>query len=147
MSGREYPDRPWIGIGVVVFKGRDVLLVKRGKPPRIGEWSVPGGAQMLGESAEASARRELLEEAGITAGPLVLAAAVDALDHDADGRVRFHYTIVDFAGEWTGGEPVAGDDVTDAGWFSPEELPGLALWDEAIRVITEARRRLDAAGF
>jgi len=87
-----------------------------------------------------------LEEAGITAGPLVLAAAVDALDHDADGRVRFHYTIVDFAGEWTGGEPVAGDDVTDAGWFSPEELPGLALWDEAIRVIAEARRRLDAAG-
>ncbi len=146
MSGREYPDRPWIGIGVVVFKGEAVLLVRRGKPPRMGEWSVPGGAQALGEPAEATARRELLEEAGVEVGPLVLAAVVDALDHAPDGRPRFHYTIIDFAAEWRSGEPVAGDDVTEARWFLPAELPGLALWDEARRVIREGRRRLDAAG-
>jgi len=145
VSSREYPDRPWIGIGVVVFKGDAVLLVRRGKPPRMGEWSVPGGAQALGETVEATARRELREEAGIEAGPLVLAAVVDALDREPDGRARFHYTIVDFAAEWLSGEPVAGDDVTDARWFRPEDLPALGLWDEALRVIAEGRRRLDAA--
>jgi ADP-ribose pyrophosphatase YjhB (NUDIX family) len=142
MSSREYPDRPWIGIGLVAFRGEDVLLVRRGKPPRMGEWSVPGGAQMVGEPAEDTARRELREEAGIEVGPLVLAGVVDALDLDPAGLARFHYTIIDFAGEWTGGEPVAGDDVTEARWFSPAELPGLELWDEATRIIAEGRRRL-----
>jgi ADP-ribose pyrophosphatase YjhB (NUDIX family) len=143
MSSREYPDRPWIGIGLVAFRGDDVLLVRRGKPPRMGEWSVPGGAQALGEPAEETARRELREESGIEVGPLVLAGVVDALDRDDAGRARFHYTIIDYAGEWTSGEPLAGDDVTDARWFSPAELPGLGLWSEALRVIAEGRRRLD----
>lgn len=142
MSSREYPDRPWIGIGLVAFRGDDVLLVRRGKPPRMGEWSVPGGAQIVGEPAEQTARRELREEAGIEVGSLVLAGVVDALELDAAGRPRFHYTIVDYAGEWVSGHPVAGDDVTDARWFSPAELPGLELWDEAIRIIAEGRRRL-----
>jgi ADP-ribose pyrophosphatase YjhB (NUDIX family) len=142
MSSREYPDRPWIGVGLVAFRGDDVLLVRRGKPPRMGEWSVPGGAQALGEPAEATARRELREEAGIEVGALVLAGVVDALDIDPAGRTRFHYTIVDFAGEWVSGEPLAGDDVTEAQWFTPAELPSLALWDEALRVIAEGRRRL-----
>ncbi|MBO1075308.1 NUDIX hydrolase [Roseomonas marmotae] len=142
MSGREYPDRPWIGVGLIAFHGQDVLLVRRGKPPRMGEWSIPGGAQSLGERAEDTARRELREEAGIEVGPLTLAAVVDALDYDEAGRPRFHYTIIDFAGEWTGGEPWAGDDVTEARWFTPEELPSLGLWAEALRVIEEGRRRL-----
>ncbi|MXP63879.1 NUDIX domain-containing protein [Roseomonas sp. M0104] len=142
MSTREYPDRPWIGIGVIAFRGEDVLLVRRSKPPRQGEWSIPGGAQHLGETAEAAARRELLEEAGIEVGPLMLAVVVDALSHDAEGRARFHYTIIDFAGRWAGGEPVAGDDVSEARWFSPAELPALGLWAEAIRAIEEGRRRL-----
>ncbi|HWL81873.1 MAG TPA: NUDIX hydrolase [Roseomonas sp.] len=142
MSAREYPDRPWIGIGVIAFRGEDVLLVRRSKPPRQGEWSIPGGAQHLGETAEAAARRELFEEAGIEVGPLTLAVVVDALSHDAEGRARFHYTIIDFAGRWVSGEPVAGDDVSEARWFSPAELPALGLWAEAIRAIEEGRRRL-----
>ncbi|MDJ0389846.1 NUDIX hydrolase [Roseomonas sp. E05] len=142
MSAREYPDRPWIGIGVIAFRGEDVLLVRRSKPPRQGEWSIPGGAQHLGETAEMAARRELLEEAGIEVGPLTLAVVVDALSHDPEGRTRFHYTIIDFAGRWVGGEPVAGDDVSEARWFSPAELPALGLWAEAIRAIEEGRRRL-----
>lgn len=142
MSSREYPDRPWVGIGVIAFRGEDVLLVRRSKPPRMGEWSIPGGAQHLGETAEAAARRELMEEAGITVGPLTVAVVVDALNHDEAGRARFHYTIIDFAGQWTGGEPVAGDDVSEARFFPPEELPGLGLWEEAVRAIAEGRKRL-----
>jgi len=142
VSGREYPDRPWIGIGVIAFRGDDVLLVRRGKPPRQGEWSIPGGAQNLGETAEEAARRELREEAGIEVGPLALAVVVDAVSKDVEGRTRFHYTIIDFAGRWVAGEPVAGDDVSEARWFSPAELPALGLWHEAVRAIEEGRRRL-----
>lgn len=138
--GRDYPARPLVGIGCVVLRGADVLLVRRGRPPRLGEWSIPGGAQRLGETAEAAARRELAEETGVTAGPLHLAAVVDAITPDAEGRIRFHYTIVDFCALWLAGEPRPGGDVTEAAFFAPDALP--PLWDEALRVIAEARLRL-----
>ncbi len=143
---REYPDRPWIGVGVVAFRGADVLLVRRGRPPRQGEWSIPGGAQQLGETLEQAARRELREETGIEVGPLALAAAVDLITPDETGRTRFHYTILDLTGQWVAGTPVAGDDVTEARWFAPGELAALGLWDEALRVIEQARRAAPREG-
>lgn len=141
---REYPDRPWIGIGVVAFRGEEVLLVRRGRPPRMGSWSLPGGAQHVGETAQEAARRELLEETGIEVGPLLLADVIDAVTRDDSGRVRFHYTIVDFCGHWTAGEARAGDDVDAVAWAAPAALEGYALTREAQAVITLARARLRA---
>jgi ADP-ribose pyrophosphatase YjhB (NUDIX family) len=141
-DGREYPARPWVGIGLIAFRGREVLLVRRGRPPRQGEWSIPGGAQRLGETAEEAARRELREETGVEVGPLSLACVVDAISRDAAGAPRFHYTIVDFCGLWRAGEPRPGDDVSAAAWFAPEALSGLGLWEEAERAIAAARRAL-----
>lgn len=141
-ANREYPDRPWVGIGVVVFRGDHVLLVRRGKPPRLGLWSLPGGAQHLGEPAEAAGRRELLEETGIEVGPLDLAAVVDAISRDeTTGAVRFHYTIVDFCGHWVAGEARPGDDVNAVAWALPEQLPAYDLTPEVQRVIALARTR------
>jgi ADP-ribose pyrophosphatase YjhB (NUDIX family) len=97
---REYPDRPWVGIGCIVFREEAVLLVRRGKPPRIGQWSLPGGAQHVGEKAEEAARRELREETSIEVGPLALAYVFDAINQDEDGHARYHYTIIDFAALW-----------------------------------------------
>lgn len=140
MTGREYPPRPIVGIGVVVLKGDSVLLVRRGKPPNLGDWTVPGGAQELGETTEETARRELMEEAGVEVGALMLAATVDTIRHDAAGRVQYHYTIIDYAARWLSGEPRAGSDATAAVWAPMDRLDEYRLWSEAVRVIGIARR-------
>ena len=140
MSDREYPPRPIVGIGIVVFKQDGVLLVRRGKPPNVGSWTLPGGAQDIGETVEDAARRELLEETGLTVGRLHFAAHVNNIRRDPQGRVQFHYTILDFAARWQAGEPAAGSDVTEAIWVTPDRLHDYALWSEAHRVIAIARR-------
>lgn len=139
MSDREYPTRPIVGIGIVVLKDDSVLLVRRGKPPNMGAWTLPGGAQEVGETTEEAARRELMEETGITTGPLHFAATVDNIRRDEAGRVRFHYTIIDFAGRWEAGEPVADTDVSEAIWVPLDRLEEYELWSEAYRVIAIAR--------
>ena len=136
---REYPSRPLVGIGVVVLRPGAALLVRRGRPPSVGAWSLPGGAQELGETVEAAARRELWEETGLQVGPLLLAAHVDSIHADPDGRVRFHYTILDFAAAWIGGEPRAGGDVDAAAFVEFDRFDAHDLWSEARRVIGIAR--------
>ncbi len=139
MSDREYPTRPIVGIGIVVLKGDRVLLVRRGKPPGLGTWTLPGGVQELDETAEQAARRELLEETGITVGRLHLAAVVDNIRRDPGGTVRYHYTIIDFAAAWLSGEPAPGSDVSEAAWVAPDRLVDYDIWSEAYRVIAIAR--------
>lgn len=140
MSDREYPTRPFVGIGIVVIKGGHVLLCRRGKPPNVGSWTLPGGAQDVGETCEDAARRELLEETGLSVGPLHFCAHVDTVRRDDDGRVRFHYTILDFAARWEGGEPAASSDVSAVEWAPMDALEPYDLWSEAHRVIAIARR-------
>ncbi|MBS0561448.1 MAG: NUDIX hydrolase [Proteobacteria bacterium] len=142
MTGREYPARPIVGIGIVVLRGDSVLLVRRGKPPNIGSWTLPGGAQEIGETTETAARRELLEETALEVGPLLLAATVDSIRHDDEGRVQYHYTIIDYCAQWICGEPVAGSDVTEAVWAPLDGLEPYALWSEAHRVIATAKELL-----
>lgn len=140
MTDREYPVRPIVGIGIIVIRDEHVLLVRRGKPPNIGSWTLPGGAQEVGETVEQAARRELLEETGIAVGALHFAAHVDNIRYDSAGRVQFHYTILDFAARWEAGEPIAASDVTEAVWAKLDRLADFALWSEAYRVIDIARR-------
>jgi ADP-ribose pyrophosphatase YjhB (NUDIX family) len=141
MSGREYPARPLVGIGIVVLKPpHEVLLIRRGRAPHLGAWALPGGGQELGETAEDAARRELLEETGLTVGELRLAGNVDSIQRDAEGRVRFHYTILDFAALWAGGEPQALTDAAAVTWADLRSLGDYALWSEAHRIIALARR-------
>lgn len=140
---REYPPRPLVGIGIAVLRPGAVLLVRRGRPPSLGAWSLPGGAQELGETAEAAARRELLEETGLVVGKLLLAANVDSIHRDPDGRVRYHYTILDFAARWEGGEPRPGGDITEVAWAPFDAFDDYDLWDEARRVVGIARTLLE----
>jgi 8-oxo-dGTP diphosphatase len=135
---RDYPTSPQIGIGIVLLRGDKVLLIKRGRPPAMGAWSLPGGKQELGETAEACARRELLEETGLATGPLTFIAHVDSIHRDAAGRIEYHYTILDFAARYINGDAIAGDDVTDIAWARPDEFDAYSLWPAAREVILKA---------
>jgi ADP-ribose pyrophosphatase YjhB (NUDIX family) len=145
MSDREYPARPIVGIGIVVIKDDHVLLCRRGKPPNLGSWTLPGGAQEIGETCEAAARRELFEETGLIVGDLHFCAYVDTMRRDETGRIRFHYTILDFAARWESGDPVAGSDVSATEWAPMDALKPYDLWSEAHRIIGIARRLIATA--
>ncbi len=149
---REFPDRPIPGVGVVVLGDKGVLLVKRAKPPRQGQWSLPGGAQKLGETVFEAARRETLEETGLEIEVLGLIDVVDSIASDArddnendnsEGKIRYHYTLIEVlavvAGDGAGSPgPVAGSDAEDVAWFALDDVPGLKLWSETERIINLA---------
>lgn len=135
---RSYPDRPFVGVGVVVFRGDEVLLVQRAKPPVRHSWSIPGGAQETGETVREAALRELREETGLEAEIIGLVDVIDGITRDDDGRVRFHYTLIDFAAEWVAGEAVADDDVGAVRWEKLAKLDHIELWDATRRVIRQA---------
>ena len=140
-SEREYPDRPWVGVGVIAWRGDRVLLIRRGKAPRLGTWSLPGGAQHLGETVYQTAVREMREETGLAVVPYEVVTVVDAVTRDDAGAVQYHYTLVEVAADCTGdGEPACGDDALEACWATVEEAAALVPWDETARVI-----RLSAA--
>ncbi|WGF86311.1 NUDIX hydrolase [Marinivivus vitaminiproducens] len=142
---RLYPVRPIVGVGVIVWRGAEVLLIKRARPPRAGQWSLPGGAQTLGETIDDAARREVAEETGLTIGPTRLVTCVDLIDRDDAGAVRYHYTLVDLTADAGEGPPRPGDDAADARFFPPEALPGLGMWPLTLEVIEQARRMRDRA--
>jgi len=138
---RTYPTRPYAAVGVVVFRGDEVLLVRRGKEPRSNNWSIPGGAQETGETVFEAARRELMEETGIDARITGLIDVIDGIQKDERGRVRMHYTLVDVAAEWVSGEAAAADDVAEVRWAKLNALDGEEMWGETLRVIRLAASR------
>ncbi len=138
-TGREFPPRPLVGIGAIIVGERGVVLIKRGEPPRAGSWSLPGGAQKLGETVNAAALREIREETGLVAKIGGLVDVVDSITPAPNGRVEYHYTLIDFwATVDADAEPVAGVDAADAKWVALDELNALKLWSETMRVIKMA---------
>ncbi len=119
--------RPMVGVGAVVRHGGKVLLVQRGRAPGRGTWAVPGGKVKWGETLQQAAERELLEETGvrIRAGQPIY--VFDAITRHTDGRVRFHYVVVDLDAEYIGGQPQPGDDARDARWVAPAEFDTLDI--------------------
>lgn len=125
---------PVPAVGVVCLKGDEVLLIRRGKPPRMGEWSLPGGRIEPGERAVDAALRELREETGVEARILGLVDVVDGLFPEA-GR---HYVLIDYLAEWTDGEPIAGDDASEAAFMSLDAALSVVGWSETRRIIHQA---------
>ena len=135
MSRREYPDRPVVGVGAVVVHEGRVLLVRRGAAPSRGLWAVPGGALELGETLQRGAEREILEETGVAIRAREPVYAFDFFERDGDGRIRFHFVIVDVAADYIGGDVKGADDALEARWLAPEDLEGLAVSKNTLKLL------------
>lgn len=119
---RQYPDRPIMAVGAIVVKDGHVLLARRGKEPSYGLWSVPGGAVRLGEGLKPAAQREIREECGIEIDVADVVEVVERMVRDADGRIQYHYVIVDYLARWVSGDLAPSSDVLEARWVPPEEF-------------------------
>jgi 8-oxo-dGTP diphosphatase len=134
-------------VGVVCLRGDQVLLIKRGTPPRLGQWSLPGGRMEWGETTVTTALRELKEETGVEAELLGLIDVIDGVfpaRPSADGKageITRHYVLIDYAARWISGEPMAGDDAAEARFVSRSEAMVLVEWDETRRMINETYER------
>ena len=136
---REFPNLPLVGVGVVVVREERVLLIRRAKPPRRGEWSLPGGLQKLGETVFEAASREVMEETGVTVQPLAVVDVVDLIEWD-ERRVRYHYTLIDILAAFVDGEAVAAADAAEVLWVEQAEVKQKVLWPETVRIIDRACR-------
>jgi len=137
---REYPSHPVVGVGAVVVRGDRALIIRRGHEPRKGEWSLPGGHLHLGESLGDAVRREVKEETGLDVelGPMV--ETFDRVHRDPDGRIRYHFVIVDFVCAAPIGEAVAGSDAEAVAWASATELDSYGVNAHAAEVIKKGLR-------
>lgn len=135
---REYPDHPRVGVGTVVLDGDRVLLVKRGRQPAYGKWSIPGGLVDLGETTEAAARREVLEECGIAVRLIGVAGVVDRVIRDESGRIRYHYVLVDYAAHPESRAICAGSDAVDVRWVPIAEIEKYDTTDGLVEMVRRA---------
>lgn len=144
---RRYPDRPLVGVGAIIFNGNKVLLVKRGQKPALGKWSIPGGLVELGENLDSAVRREVLEEVGLDVRVKDLVAALDRVIRDEQGRIEYHYVLLDFICEWVHGEPKAATDADECLFVSLEDLRQFNMTTGTEEVIRRAFDRAKQTGY
>jgi 8-oxo-dGTP diphosphatase len=131
---REFPERPVVGVGGVVVQDGRALIVKRAHEPRKGEWSLPGGTVELGETLVEALRRELREETGLEVDVGEVVEVFDRV-HRLEGRIQYHFVIVDYVCYPAGGVLAAGDDAADVAWVSADEIDRYGVNEFAARVI------------
>lgn len=136
--------RPIVAVGVVCFNAHgEVLLIRRGTPPRLGEWSIPGGKVEWGETLLAAAARELREETGVQADAFGLIDVVDGIfTSRTSGEVTRHYVLVDYVARYIGGDLMAGDDAAEAIFAALDDLPHYQLWERTLQIIEAGRVQL-----
>ena len=138
---REYPDRPLVGVGAVIVKDSRVLLIRRGQAPLLGELSLPGGVLECGETLREATIREAREETGLIVETGELLGVYERAIRSEDGRVRYHYVLIDFLCRAVGGDMKAGSDASDVRWFESAELDGLKLPRDTRDVIEKGLKR------
>ena len=137
-ASRRYPERPILGVGALILRGDEILLVERGREPLKGYWSLPGGVVEAGEGLEEAIRREVLEETGLEVDPESVVEIFERIIRDEDGRPEYHYVLIDYLCTSTQGESVAGDDVSRTAWVRREDLVSVRLTEGTLPVIEKA---------
>lgn len=132
---REYPESPLVGVGAVIVENNRVLLISRGTAPLLGEWSLPGGVLECGESLREAVVREAQEETGLVVRTDEMLGVYERIISGDDGRVRYHYVLLDFLCRPVSGNPRAGSDAADVRWFTRDELPVLGLPSDTSDVV------------
>jgi 8-oxo-dGTP diphosphatase len=144
--GREYPDNPLVGVGAVIVEchreDNRVLLIRRGQPPLLGEWSLPGGVLECGETLREAVAREAREETGLLVETGEMLGVYERVIRDDEKRVRYHYVLIDFLCRAVGGDLKAGSDAADVRWFTRDELPALKLAYDANDVVLKGLERI-----
>jgi ADP-ribose pyrophosphatase len=141
-GARIYPVVPRVGVGAVVGQQHKMLMVRRGRPPAQGLWTLPGGLVELGESLEQALRREILEECGLRIESTSLLDVVEFIDSDNDNKIRYHYIVVDYLAKWIAGELQPATDVIAARWMTRAELFQIDLAPFTRRFINKHERAI-----
>jgi 8-oxo-dGTP diphosphatase len=129
-----------VGVGVVVLDSNRVLLIRRGKAPKKGEWSLPGGHVEPGESLRAAAQREVAEETGLSVAIQSLVDVVDLIDVAADGSIARQYALIDYWAIPVSGTVKAGSDAAEAAWHEIDAIGLLGMWEETVRIVLKAAK-------
>lgn len=139
---REYPARPFVGVGAVIWREEEVLMIRQEKYTALPNdfWTLPGGAQKLGETVLEALEREIKEETGleVRVGPLV--DIVDAIFPDGTGRIKYHYTLLDYRCEWVAGEARAGSDAKAVRWIPFTKIDSIKTWEKTRKLIQKSAR-------
>jgi 8-oxo-dGTP diphosphatase len=143
---REYPETPLVGVGAIIIADERVALVKRGHAPLQGKWSIPGGLLEVGETLRKAAVREAQEETGLTVQPGELLGVFERVLPDEQGRMKYHYVLIDFLCRPIAGELAAGDDAEEVRWFRRDELAPLQLARETEEVILKGFKKAEESG-
>jgi ADP-ribose pyrophosphatase YjhB (NUDIX family) len=138
---REYPDNPLVGVGAVIVQDHRVLLIRRGTPPLLGEWSLPGGVLECGETLREAVVREARLETGLAVESGAMLGVYERVIRGEQERVRYHYVLIDFLCRPLSGDLRAGSDAADVRWFTRDELPALNLAYDANDVVLKGLAR------
>lgn len=139
MNHGQNPGQIVLGVGAVVWNDEaNILLIRRSKPPRLGEWSLPGGKVEFGETLSAALLREVREETGLNVQIIDLLDTAEIIFDAEAGAADAHFVLVDFTVRAVSGKLAAGSDAADARWFSLDAIADLHLWNETRRVIEKS---------
>jgi 8-oxo-dGTP diphosphatase len=140
---RLYPKQPLVGIGAVIVCSNKILLEKRRNEPGKGKWSIPGGIVELGEKAEQTVLREVMEETNLTVEKPEIIDAVDNVELDENGRVKYHFVIIDYYVKLKGGKLRASSDAAELRWVRLEDVESYVLTGTFREFFLRSREKLE----
>jgi 8-oxo-dGTP diphosphatase len=137
-DSRSYPERPILAVSAAIFRDGKVLIIRRGRPPGKGIYTLPGGVVETGEALMDAAVREVREETGLEIEPVALAGHREVIVRDPGGRAARHFVVMCFAARWLSGEPGTSEEIAEAGWRDPSSLGGLSTTEGLAEIIADA---------